>query len=95
MNERIRREPALVVGLVQAILALVVAFGLDLSGEQTAAILAVTAAVLAFVVRSQVTPTQGPTHRLDERGHVNDYAVAVAFAALVGFLLAALVTILR
>lgn len=56
MLNRIRTEPALVSGLVQTVLALVVAFGLDLSNEQTAAILAVTAAVLALVVRSKVTP---------------------------------------
>ena len=57
MIDKIRNEPAVVTGLVQAVLALVVAFGFDLTGEQTAAIVAVTAAVLAFVVRSQVTPT--------------------------------------
>jgi hypothetical protein len=55
--DRIKAEPALVAGLVQAVLTLVVAFGLDLSTEQVAAILTVTAAVLAIVVRSQVTPT--------------------------------------
>lgn len=54
---RIRREPALVAGLVQALLAALVAFGVPLSPEQTAAVLAVSAAVLAFVVRRQVTPT--------------------------------------
>ena len=49
--DRIRREPALVAGLVQSVLALLVAFGLDLSGEQTASILAVTAALLAVLTR--------------------------------------------
>jgi len=43
------REPALIIGAVQAVLALVVAFGLRLSVEQTGAILAATAAVLAVV----------------------------------------------
>lgn len=55
--DRIRREPALVTGAVSALIALGVAFGLDLSGEQTGAIMAVVTAVLAFVTRSQVTPT--------------------------------------
>ena len=50
------REPALVLGAVQAVLALVVAFGLDLSAEQVAGILAVSAAALAIVVRIKVTP---------------------------------------
>lgn len=56
MLARIRNEPALVIGAVQAILALVIAFGFDLSNEQVGAILAVTAALLALVTRSRVTP---------------------------------------
>jgi len=60
ITQRIRREPALVSGLVTAVLALVVAFGVDLSQEQTGAILAVVAAVMALVTRAQVTPTDGP-----------------------------------
>lgn len=53
MIEKLRNEPVLITGVVQAVLALVVAFGLDLSQEQVGAILAVTAAVLALVARSQ------------------------------------------
>lgn len=55
--DRIRREPALVTGAVAALIALGVAFGLDLTGEQTGAIMAVVTAALAFVTRAQVTPT--------------------------------------
>jgi hypothetical protein len=51
------REPVLTQGVVQAVLGLVLAFGVDLSSEQTGAILAVTAAVLALVTRQVVTPT--------------------------------------
>ena len=51
------REPALIIGVVQAIVALAVGFGLDVTEEQVGLILAATAAVLAFVTRSQVTPT--------------------------------------
>lgn len=58
MLERIKNEPALVAGLVQAALALAVAFGLHLSSEQVAAILGVTGAVLALVVRGRVVPTR-------------------------------------
>ena len=54
--QRIQREPALILGMVQATLALVVAFGLDLSADQVATILAVTAALLALVTRALVTP---------------------------------------
>lgn len=52
-----KREPALFYGLVNTILALVLAFGVDLTTEQTGAILAVTSALLALITRSQVTPT--------------------------------------
>jgi len=50
------REPAMVVALVQAIIVLAVSFGLALSQEQTAAILALTAVVLGLITRSQVSP---------------------------------------
>lgn len=56
--ERVRNEPVLVTALVQAVLALVVSFGLSLSAEQIGGILAVSAAVLAFVARAKVTPTR-------------------------------------
>lgn len=58
MLERIRREPARVAGLIQAVMALAVAFGLDLSTEQQAVILGLSAAALGFAegVRSRVTP---------------------------------------
>jgi hypothetical protein len=58
MLDKIRNEPVLITGLVQAALALVVAFGLDVSQEQIGAILAVTAAVLALVARARVTPVE-------------------------------------
>jgi membrane protein implicated in regulation of membrane protease activity len=55
-----KREPALILGVVQAIIALALAFGFNLSTEQVGAILAVTAAVLAVITRSQVTPVERP-----------------------------------
>jgi len=50
------REPVLILTAVQAALALAVAFGLDLSNEQTGAIIALSAAVLGVITRSKVTP---------------------------------------
>ena len=50
------REPAMVLALVQAVVALVVAFGLSLAPDQIGAILAVTAVILGLVTRSQVSP---------------------------------------
>ena len=46
------REPAMVLALVQAVIALVVAFGLQLAPDQIGAILAVTAVVLLNGSRS-------------------------------------------
>ena len=59
---RIRREPALVVGFVSALIGLLLAFGVDLTKEQTGAITALVVAGLAFVTRSRVSPVdnQGP-----------------------------------
>lgn len=48
------KEPALIVGVIQAALVLAVSFGLHLTGEQVGAIAGVSAAVLALVTRSQV-----------------------------------------
>jgi uncharacterized membrane protein len=56
MLEKINNEPVLVYALVQAIIAAGVSFGLDLNGGQTAALLAVTGALLAIVCRGRVTP---------------------------------------
>ena len=79
MTDRIRREPALVTGLVAATIALVISFGLELSKEQVGAILAFVAAILAFVTRSQVTPYVDVVERADGRevvaGPANDLVV--------------------
>jgi hypothetical protein len=46
----------MVLTLVQAVIALVVAFGLNLAPDQIGAILAVTAVVLGLITRSRVSP---------------------------------------
>lgn len=56
MLARIRQEPALVIGIVGALIALGVSFGLELSPEQIGSVMAVVSAGLAFVTRSQVSP---------------------------------------
>ena len=50
------REPAMLLALVQAVIALVVAFGLNLKPDQIGAILAVTAVILGLITRSRVSP---------------------------------------
>lgn len=56
MLEKINKEPVLAYALVQAAVALAVSFGLDLNGDQTAGLLALTTCVLAIVCRGRVTP---------------------------------------
>jgi len=55
----VNREPALIAGMVQAVLGLLLAFGVELTQEQVGSLMAVTAAILALAVRSRVTPTGG------------------------------------
>ncbi len=49
-----KREPALILGAIQAAIVLAVAFGVDWTIEQTGAILAFLAALTAVVVRQSV-----------------------------------------
>ena len=50
------KEPVAILAVVQTVLALVVSFGFELSGEQVGAITAVAAAVLGLWARSKVSP---------------------------------------
>lgn len=62
--DRIKAEPVMFQALVQAAIAMLVAFGLHLTVEQTGTIMAFTAAVLAFITRSQVTPNHVVAHNV-------------------------------
>jgi hypothetical protein len=53
-----KREPVLILAVVQAVVYLVTEFGVDLTDRQQAAILGVVAAVLTLVARQSVTPTE-------------------------------------
>lgn len=53
----IKNEPVLIQGLIQAVLGLLLAFGVSLSDEQVGSIMAITAVVLAILARMFVTPT--------------------------------------
>lgn len=56
--DRIKSEPVATQGLVQATLAMLLGFGvLTWTTEQTGLALALTAAVLTFVTRNQVSPS--------------------------------------
>ena len=49
-------EPAMILAVINAAIALGLAFGLTLTPTQIGAIMAFVAAVLGFITRSQVTP---------------------------------------
>lgn len=56
----IKNEPVALQGLLQAGLALAMAFGLNLDAHKQGAILAFTAALLGFITRQVVTPVANP-----------------------------------
>jgi len=62
MWERIKDEPALLVGVVTAIITLLVTFGVPISADQKTAVVGLVSAVLmlagAGVVRGKVKPTR-------------------------------------
>lgn len=51
-------EPALILGVVQAVIALAISFGLHLTPAQVGAITALAAAISAFIVRAHVSPVK-------------------------------------
>ena len=55
-----KREPALILAAVTAIISLAVGFGLEVSGEQQSLILAAVAAVIGVITRSRVSPVDEP-----------------------------------
>jgi hypothetical protein len=50
------REPAVILGAIQALLALGLSFGLQLTSGQMGAIMAAAAAIIALLVRRHVSP---------------------------------------
>jgi hypothetical protein len=53
----LKNEPVLITGFIQAVLGLLLAFGISVSDEQVGAIMAATAILLALLARAFVTPT--------------------------------------
>ena len=61
MTMPLKNEPALAVALLQALIAVGVSFGLDLSPAQMGAIVTLAAAAAALFVRQRVSPvSQAP-----------------------------------
>lgn len=55
----LKSEPVAFAGLINTVLALLIAFGTHLSTDQVGTIMAVVNAVLAIIVRQSVTPAVG------------------------------------
>ena len=49
-------EPVVIAGAVEAVVLLLIGFGLDLTGDQVALIMTAVTAILALVARALVTP---------------------------------------
>lgn len=60
MWNQIKGEPVLFQGVIQAALALLVSFGVEISPMKVGSILALTAALLSWITRRQVTPLANP-----------------------------------
>lgn len=58
MSNLFGREPALILGAINAILAVAVGFGLDISPEQVGLLNAAVAGILSVIVRSKVSPVE-------------------------------------
>lgn len=52
-----KTEPAIIIALAAAVLGLAASFGLPLTQEQTAAVMAVVTILAGLVTRSKVTPS--------------------------------------
>lgn len=66
--DRVRREPALLVALVSAILIALSEFGVSLTSGQQAAIVGVIIAIGAIIVRQAVTPNVSVGALEDDQG---------------------------
>lgn len=58
IKERILNEPVLVLNAINAIIAIVVAFGIEMTVEQKTAIIGLSTALLNIIARSVVTPVR-------------------------------------
>ena len=65
------REPALVIGLIGALVTLAVGFGLPVTPEQVGLINAFVIAAVSFATRTQVTPA---SNALGEEGYLGALA---------------------
>jgi len=62
----LRNEPVLIKNFVEAVILMVVGFGIGLSGEQVALFMVVVSSGLALLTRALVTPTANVALTSDE-----------------------------
>lgn len=67
LKRLITDEPVLCQGLVQAVIAMLVGFGLGWTADQVALVLAFTATVLAVAARAMVTPTANVADQVERQ----------------------------
>ena len=72
MKELFSQEPAMFLGVIQALLALFISFGLHLTIEQIGAILTFIAVLIAFITRSQVVPVDKLSKRTLDKIEINN-----------------------
>lgn len=54
-----KREPAMILAVIQAGIAIAITFGINLTDEQIGTIMGFVSLVIGLITRSQVTPTKG------------------------------------
>jgi len=72
MKDAWSREPAMFLGVIQALLSLFISFGLNLKTEQIGAILTFSAVLIAFITRSQVVPVDKLSKRTLDKIEINN-----------------------
>ncbi len=58
LKERIKNEPVAVMAVIEALLGVLVVFGIPMTPEQSFAVLVLAGAILTLIARQQVTPTR-------------------------------------
>jgi len=56
VSDKVKREPAIIMGVVNAAIALATGFGLGLDTDTISAITAITSIISSLIVRQKVTP---------------------------------------
>ena len=71
MKEAWSKEPAMFLGVIQALLSLFISFGLNLKTEQIGAIVTFSSVIIAFITRSQVVPVDKLSQRTLDKIDLN------------------------